>query len=853
MRTVTLRNLLARKLRLVMSALAIILGVAFVSGSFIFTDTIQRTFDGIASGTVPDVTVRFDSAGNSIGPEQLLAVDGRVIEPSVVEDIAGLDEVERADGSVDGFGLFLLDDQDRLIGGQGAPTLAFNDGEAINTFGEKITEYSSGRPPENGDEIVIDTRTVERQGFELGDTISAILPGDEPIREFELVGTAGIAGGGGLAGATLVTFDTQTAQEIFLDGEDGFNSILVAGAGDVSQEDLAAAVREVLPEDLEAVTGDDYTEEIETDVTEGLGFISTFLLIFAGIALVVGTFLIVNTFSILVAQRSRELALLRALGASNRQVSRSVLTEAAVVGFLGSALGLVVGYGLAQLLRWLFSQFGLDLSGTSMTIEPRTVLASFAVGVPITVLAAFVPARRAAKVPPIAALRDEVAMPELAVGRRVLIGTVLAVAGAGAMAAGLGGYGVYFADVAFVGFGVLGVLLGVAFLSPLLARPIIAAIGWPARSLAGVVGHLATQNSLRNPRRTAATASALMIGVTLVATMAVLGSSVNKSIDASIDEEFTADFMVSNVIGQPFSPAIAEEVRAIDGVGTVSAAQAVPTRIDDETVFLGAIDSDEFNDIYTLEMIDGTSSLDDRQIVLSEARAESLGVGVGDEVEIEAGAGTLTREVVGVFAESNVAGNGLVTRAFVDEAGLRSADTNLSVNVADGVDASQVQEAVKDAVAQYPLVAVQNKDDFSDAVRAQINQLLYLIYGLLGLAIVIAVLGIVNTLALSVIERTREIGLLRAVGLTRGQLRGMVIIEAVTTAVFGAVLGLAMGVTFGTVLQQALQDEGVTHLGLPVLSLLFFLGLAGLFGVLAALFPARRAAKQNVLDAISTE
>ncbi|MFY0409335.1 ABC transporter permease, partial [Solicola sp. PLA-1-18] len=512
MRRVTWANLLARKVRLLLSATAIVLGVAFVAGSFVFTDTISKSFDSIVEGTIPDLTVRLDGAQDGGN----LVADDRTIPASLVQRLASLPDVARADGNVEGQGLFVLDPDGKLIGGQGAPTLAFNYNDAPSTTGEPTVTIGRGREPAGADEVVLDARTVESSGFRLGDTVEMVTAGSTPRISATLVGVADFAGGG-LAGATLVLFDTATAQQIFLGGADAYDSIAVTGRDGVTQKQLAAEVRPELADDLQAVTGAELADETQSFIDTALGFLGTFLLIFAGIALVVGTFLIVNTFSILVAQRSRELALLRAMGASRRQVVGSVLVEAFVVGLIGSTVGLLLGFGLAALLRVIFGQFGLDLSGTALVFEPRTAVVAYAVGILVTMVAAVVPARRASRVPPVAAMRDDVAMPESSIRLRMVFAVVLALAGAGLMALGLAGSGS--SGATLVGLGILGVLLAAALGAPVIGRPVVSALGVVFRRSAGTVGVLATQNAQRNPRRTAATASALMIGLALVTTM----------------------------------------------------------------------------------------------------------------------------------------------------------------------------------------------------------------------------------------------------------------------------------------------------------------------------------------------
>jgi putative ABC transport system permease protein len=845
---VTLRNLLARKVRLVLSASAIVIGIAFVSGTLVFTDTMARSFDDIVKGGTSDVTVRPDQKGDWSDSSAL--IDSRTIPARVVERLERTRGVARVDGTVQSQSLFIVGEDGKLVGGTGAPTLSFNYNDAPSITGEPAVTISRGHAPEADGQVALDAKTAEKAGYEVGDTVPMVTSGDQPRLSATLVGIAEF-GGGGLAGASLVLFDTDTAQKLFLHGKDAYSSVALTAEPGVSQEELAANAQRLLPDGLEAVTGDKVAEETQDAVGQVLDFLNIFLLVFAAIALVVGTFLIINTFSILVAQRSRELALLRALGASRRQVNRSVLLEALVVGLVGSTIGLAGGWGLASALKALFATFGLDLSATPLVFSVRTVVVSYVVGVAVTLVAAYLPARRAARIAPVAAMRDDVALPESSIRRRMIVGAALAVLGAGLMVAGLAGSGGTGATL--VGIGVFAILMAVALMSPVIGRPVLHALGGGYRRMFGTVGTLATQNSLRNPRRTAATASALMIGLTLVSTMSVLGASVNASITAGVDKQFTVDYLLSNPVGTPFSPKIAEQARELPGVGEVAASQWLPAKVGKETRYLSATDVARTASMFELERKDGTLDVGPGEIVLSEKGTDDFGAEVGDTIRLTFPTGTQAVEVVGTYADSEAVGDALVPFSLVTAAKLPRFDSTVAIDAAPDATVASVGDELRTLVEDVPTVNVQSKTEFAKAQRANVDQLLYLIYGLLGLAIIVAVLGIVNTLALSVIERTREVGLLRAVGLSRRQLRRMVRLEAIAIAVLGAVLGVVMGVGFGIVLQQAIADQGVTELAVPWLRLLAFVVVAAVVGVLAAVFPARRAARLNVLRAITTE
>ncbi len=845
---VTLRNLLARKVRLILSASAIVIGVAFVAGTLVFTDTMGRSFDGIIKGSTPDVTVRPDSSGS--WDDASAAIDTRTISAETLAKLEETPGAARVDGNVNNLTLFVVGTDGKIVGGTGAPTISGNYNDAPSITGEPALSISEGRAPERTGEVVLDPRTAENAGYAVGDTVTMVTAGDQPKLTAELVGLAQF-GGGGLAGASLVLFDTKTAQDLFLDGRDAYNTIALTAEPGVSQKTLAANARQFLPDGIEAVTGDKVSKETQDTVSQALNFINIFLLVFAAIALIVGTFLIINTFSILVAQRSRELALLRALGASRRQVTRSVLIEALVVGFVGATLGLLAGWGLAAGLKAIFASFGLDLSATPLVFSLRTVLVSYAVGLIVTLVAAYLPARRASRIPPIAAMRDDVALPESSIHRRMLIGGVLATAGVVAMVIGLRGSGGTAA--AYIGAGAFGILIGVALMSPVLGRPVLLALGALYRRMFKTVGVLATENSLRNPRRTAATASALMIGLTLVTTMSVLGSSVNASIDAGVKEQFTTDFLLTNQIGLDFSHAIAEQARELDGVGEVAPMQSLPTRIDGDTRFVTLADGAQIGRVFDLTTKTGTLDLKDGQIAISEEVVKDDGLKLGDTVTLTFPTGEQEATVAGIYGRSDVITRFLAPFSLGAAASVPRYDNAVAINAEDEDSVAQVDKELRALVKDIPTVSVQTQEEFSEAQRASVDQLLFLIYALLGLAIVIAVLGIVNTLALSVIERTREVGLLRAVGLSRRQLRRMVRLESIAIALLGAVLGVVMGLAFGVALQNAVADEGVDVLSIPVMRLTIFVVLSALVGILAAVFPARRAAKLNVLRAITTE
>lgn len=840
----TFKSLLARKARLLMSAMAIVLGTAFVAGSLIFTDTLGRTFDGIMDGTVGDVVVQpeqTDDYGGSGG--------GRVTAADV-EKFAQLPGAERADGSVDAIGVFVVGKNGKVVGGQGAPALSFNYSEAPNQLGKNPIVIDDGRAPERDGEVMVDTATAERAGYEVGDDISLVTTGDTPEIKAELVGTMTF-GEGGMAGASVVIFDTKTMQKYFMDGKDEYSSVWVTAKDGVSQQELLTQAEPLVPDGYKGWTGKGLAEENQNDVQQALGFITTFLLVFAGIALFVGSFLIINTFSIIVAQRGRELALLRAIGASKRQVVRSVLLEAFLIGVVGATLGLLLGVVLAMGIKALFATIGLDLSGSGLVFAPRTIIAAYVVGILVTMVAAWVPARRAGSVPPVAAMRDSI---DTGIGHHpVRRGLEVGVLVLGVVAFL---YGLFVADsreLWWIGGGIVGLVLGTAFLAPFVGRPVIAGLGGVYRAVFGSVGRMAEQNSVRNPGRTAATASALMIGMTLVALMGVVASSTTASVDKQIEETFRADYILSNAVGQPFSSTVADRVAKVDGVREVSPVRFSSAQVDGGQLYVTAIDPRSFADVEQIEPTSGTADLDEDSVMLSTKHEG--GRSVGDTVEVTMGSSTKELTVVGFYDEIQAIGSPEVLMSVdtVEAMNGSAADNWAFIFLDSGADKAQVESDIEQIVDKQPLVTLKDQAGYADEQRASINQLLYLIYALLGLAIVIAVLGIVNTLGLSVMERTREVGLLRAVGLSRRQLRRMITLESVTIALLGALLGIVLGVIAGVAIQRALVDDGITELAIPWVQMLVFVGLAGVIGVLAALLPARRASRMDILRAISTE
>ena len=847
----TWRTLLARKVRLVMSTLAIVLGIGFLTGVMVFSTGLGSTFDAIIKGSTPDALVRPAGTGSF---EAIGAGNTAVVRPAEVERFAALPEVARADGNVDGLGSYLLDKDGKLVGGQGAPTIAFNYNDYPNLLDEPSLQLLDGAWPEGTDEIVLDSGAAETAGYQVGDEVTVIAPSGDSVegarQTFTMAGTAEF-NGGGTAGATLLIFSTEGAQEVFLGGKDVFTSVALTAAPGVTQQQMADAAEQVLPESYEVAKGDTVAKEAQDSVGEFLDVITQFLVAFAVIAILVGGFIIANTFSILVAQRVRELALLRALGASGVQVRRSVLLEAGLMALIGSSIGIGIGLLLSRALATLFSNFGLDISGDALTLTWRTVALAYGVGLVVTLVSAYLPARRASRTAPVAAMRSEAAPPEHSLRRRALIGGVVV-----ALGAGIAGYGLTDSApgpaAAWVGAAAVVWILTAAALSPVIGHPVLVACRALFGRLFGTTGRLAGDNALRNPRRTGATASALMIGLALVSAVGTLAASFSATADDLVDDQFASDFLVQSANFQSFPTGIGDDMAEVDGVAAVTRDQFTPALIDGTPSTLLGVDP-AYSEIYDLDVTQGTQELTGDQAVINTDAAEDYGVGIGDELTLAVpGDQQATVEVVGIIEPTPVVGSVNVPLDVLTGMGLNRTDTSLSINIEDGADREAVQRDLEEVVADVPIVSVQDKEEFADSILAQINTLLYLIYGLLALAVVIAVIGIINTLGLSVIERTREIGLLRAVGLSRPRLRRMVTLESVTIALMGAVLGMAVGLLIGVLLRQALRDD-LTALALPLPSLGLFLVMSVVFGVLAAVVPAVRASRMKVLDAIATE
>jgi putative ABC transport system permease protein len=843
-----LKSLLARKLRLLLTAFAIVLGVGFVAGTLVLTDTALTAFDDLFGDIFAktDVVVQAENAFQDIaaGGGGGGGQERNPIPEEVLADIEALPNVAAANGSVGGFAQVIDPQTGDVISGGGAPTIGSSWDPDVSAF--ELT----GEPPDGPDEVVIDSDTVDEAGFEVGGEVRIVTSlGVDPYR---LTGVIELPSGTTIGGATVASFDLETAQRLF-DREGQFDQVYVVARGGAPAASVAVQVQEVLPDGFEAITATDAAAEQTEQIREGLGFLRTALLVFAFVALFVGAFVIFNTFNIVVTQRTRELGLLRALGASRRQVFTSVVLESVVIGLIGAAVGLAAGIGLAVLLKQGLAFIGLELPPTPLSIRPTTIVAALLVGVVVTVVASVFPARRASRVTPIEALREGTVVPGSSLRRRTIIGSLLTAGGIGAIVAGL------FADVpqpaAIVGVGAMFTFIGVAVLAPLFARPLAAAIGAPARRL-GMTGRLGQENAKRNPRRTASTAAALMIGLGLVVFVSVFMTTLKASASATLDETLRADFILSASGFQPFSPSIARELSERDEFAAASPFRQAGVKIGGGITFLAGVDETTIDDVVSVPMEVGTPSELSRPgtILIYKGIAQARSLGVGDELPVVfARTGTKRLEIVGIYTDNRLLGDYTTSLEEYEANVAEQLDFLVFVRRADGVSLEQARTVLDEVAGEFPNIEINDQAQFKEEQNRLIDQVFGIVLVLLVLSVIISAFGIANTLALSIYERVRELGLLRAVGMQRRQLGWMIVIEAVIVSLLGATLGIAIGILFGWAMQLALSDLGVSAFAVPWGLLVAFAVVAAILGLFASIAPAVRASRIRVLEAISYE
>jgi putative ABC transport system permease protein len=834
---VTLKGVRGHLVRFLLTAFAVTLGVAFVAGSYVLRDSINNTLNGLLDSATRglDVSVRGKEPARD-APRPSLPID-------LATRLATVEGVARSSPDVQGQAVIVGMDG-LVVRNGGAPGLGFAFRAADPSF-----TLVAGRAPTGAGEIVVEQATLNKSGLAVGDSTKALIGAG--ARTVQITGEVTF---GSLFGATAVLVDEATARRAF--APDGaVPSISLTARPGTSQELLRQRVAAVLPAGAEAVTGRSVADQNKSAVQTGLGFVTTFLLVFAGITLFVGGFIIVNTFSMLVAQRTRELALLRAVGASRAQVLRMVLGEAVVIGLVGSAAGLAMGIGLASALKSLSKALlGVDISG-GLPVSADTVIRSLAVGTVVTVVAALIPARRAARIAPVAAMRDDMVATPTSLRRRGWAGIAVVVIGAALLT-----WAVTRRDPAWpaAGFGAAILVIGALVAAPLAARPVIRVIGAPFVAFGGVVGRLARENALRVPRRTATTASALMIGLALVSGTAVVAQSFKASIAGLVQQQIKADFVLSTPGAGGVPVSVGPLAQKLDGVKSVATISGVEMAVGAMHGSASASTAKGLADNVNLTMVSGAlATLDRGQVLVNQTTAQRQHWSVGSGLTARVGSlGGQLLTVGGVFKDSQlIASNFVIDRSLYLRAvpAAQQLDNVVLLKIDPTADRTALRETLTALVKPYLVVSIQDGTEFVNSAAQQIDQLLGLLYALLALSIVIAVLGIINTLALSVIERTREIGLLRAVGLRRAQLSGMITIESVATAVFGAVLGTVLGLALGAALQHGLRNSGLDVLDIPSATIVTVLIASAVAGIAAAALPALRAVRLNVLQAIATD
>ena len=840
---VTLKGMLAHKLRLALTALAIVLGVTFISGTYVLTDTLNNTFSVLFGNIYQhvDFQVRSVAAFNSNAPG-----GGAVRKPlpeSLLATVRAVPGVGVAEGTVSGYAQY-VGHNGKAISTGGAPSIgvSFDPNNELSAL-----RLTRGGPPTTPHDLVMDAGTAAKYHFAVGERVRVLLVG--PPQTFTISGIARFGTADNLAGATLAAFTLPTAQVLF--GEVGqLDAIDVRTAPGADKATVQQAIAGVLPKGVEVVTGQTVVNEQTSNISKALSFFSIALLVFAFIALFVGAFTIFNTFTITVGQRTRELALLRIVGASRRQVFRSVLAEAAIVGLLASLVGLGLGVLAADGLEALLSGFGITLPTGPLVFETRTVIVALGVGVGVTVVSAISPARNAVRIAPVAALVDVQTGPAGASRRRIVRGAVFAGLGVTALAVGLTK-----PAIQLVGIGAIGIFVGVAQLAPVVARPMSSVLGRPLARLLGAPGKLGRENSMRSPRRTAQTSSALMVGLALISAVAVFGASLAKSATSSIDNAISANLIVTSSSSGGaggFSSTVSQAAASLPGVTASSTVYTGEFEVQHAVATLTAVSTKDLSKTLILRMTSGTpAALASGGLLIDTTTASSDHLVVGDVVPVRfADTGPATMRIGGVYEANSLIGSYLAgDRYFLSHF---SAPLPIALLVATNGTAS-VQRAVTAALGGYPGLKIQTRAQFEKSQQAQVNQLLGLVYALLALAVLIALIGIVNTLMLSVFERTREIGLLRAVGMKRRQVRIMIRTESVILSVFGAIIGIVVGTCLGVALASSLRTQGISDIVVPTSSLVIFLVIAALLGLGAASWPARRAAKLDVLAAIATE
>ncbi|HET6830095.1 MAG TPA: FtsX-like permease family protein [Solirubrobacterales bacterium] len=854
-----LRGLASRKLRAALTGFAVMLGVAMVAGTFMLKGSVDKAFDDIfaEANAGIDVTVQPRSAFDT-GFD--LPESGAALSQSLVSEVEGVEGVEKAAGGInDSTSIAILDEDGDRIGppGGGPPHIAGSvEPEPFNPF-----TWIEGSAPDSATEVGIDSITADEEGYEVGQKIT--VSGVRGAREYTLSGIGRFGSGIPLGGASFALFTLPEAQAIT--GKVGeLDNIDVEAASGVSADELSARLNAALPNDAEAKTGAEDAAEQSADIKEGFSFLTTFLLVFAGISVFVGAFLIFNTFSITVAQRTREFGMLRTLGASSRQVLATVFGEALMLGIIASVIGIVAGLGFVALVTGAFKAMGFELPQSGIVVNGASIIVPLIVGIVSTLGSSIVPAIRATRVTPLEALRDDAQAAEKPSRRRVWIARGLVLVGIVAIAAGLFATASFSSALPLLGLGLILLFIGIAMLAGTLVTPLASLVGRPIERLRGVTGRLARENTLRNPSRTATTSAALMIGVALVVFAAVFAASATKSVGDALDETFAGDLIIANTDGfSPISPEIGREIAAVEGVETVSPLAGAPAEVELETTeqsLIAGLDPATLTDVAELDWVEGDdgtlTGLGPDQAIVESQWAEDHDVAVGDTVTLRTATGEeIEVEVAGSIRDRVQL---LVTSLALPVDTLRRQfevrqDFADLVGFAPGADSDAVGDRVDELLAKrFPQADARDQEQFKQEQEDGINQLLALIYVLLALSVIVSLFGVVNTLVLTIYERTREIGMLRAIGASRSQIRRMVRYESLITALIGALIGAVIGLGIAIAAVEALKDEGLV-LAVPVVGIIVVLIVAGIAGIVAGIWPARRASKIEVMEALQYE
>lgn len=841
---IALKGILGRKARLMLTSLAVILGTAFLSGTSVFSATLNRTFDDLFADVFKNVDAYVRSSQvieADFGQEERQRIPIELVDtvktvPGVTEAIPDLQSFAR------------------IVGKDGKPI--GSDGQGPPTFGGIYVEsdvalwtIAEGKAPVGPQQVVVDVASAKAGKLTVGDKVKIVAQAGS--RVFDLVGIASYGDVRSPGGATFALFDQPTASE-FLAKPGFIDAVVVAGDESVSDTELVKRINAALPPTgkTEALTGAQITKETQDQIGSALSFFSILLSVFSFIALGVGSFVIYNVFSISAAQRQRENALLRAIGASKRQITSAMLVEAIVVGIVGSAVGLVAGIGLSQGLSAMLRALSIDIPTGGLVIPQSAVSQTLIIGSLVTIASALLPARRAGKVPPLAAMRNTALETAGPTKKRTIIGLAfiaVGVACVGAVAAG--------ARTGLLGLGILGVFIGVIILGPVISRPVALFLGRPAARFRGVTGIMARQNSARNPKRTARTSSPVFIGVALVVAVTALASSIKGQIDNVFSEQFKGDFAVnSNNFGfGGLSPSLANDIAKLPEVAGAAGIGLVTAKLDGKGQYISAVDPVAINGIWDIGLVDASySDLSSSSIFIKDTRAEKKNWVKGSSVEITFANGMSQKFTVAGLFDGENASDYVINRSVLAGTNVVNFDFSVFIKKADDVSESEARAVLEKVVKKYGTGELLNKREFIDSRAGNVNQLLGLIYGLLFLSVIIAIVGIIITLLLSVFERQRELGLLRAVGMTRQQVRTTVRWESIITSLLGAVMGIVLGVGLGWVIVFALKDQGLTTFTLPIGSTLFIMVMSFIVGVLAAVYPAWRATRVDILDALST-